>query len=147
MKSTFLQIGIQREFPQLVKNPMYYFDMAFFLVFGIGENTIQIHNNKDIMFFCKDLIDIALECCRSVGQSKRYYLILKMAVFGPESSLSLISFGNSHPVVGTGEIELGKPLYLPQSIQELSDKRQWISVLDCEVVKSLIINTKPEAAI
>ena len=116
MKSTFLQIGIQREFPQLIKNPAHCLDVTFALIFSIDENIIQIHNDEDIELFCKDLIDVALECCRSIGQSKKHYLIFEIVVSGPESSLPLISFANSHLVVGTGEVELGKSPHLPQSI-------------------------------
>ena len=116
MKSTFLQISIQRKFPQLVKNPTHYLDVVFSLVFGVDEDIIQIHNDKNIEFFREDFIDIAMKCCRSVGQSKRHYLILKVFVSGPESSFPLISFANSHPVIGTGEVELGKPPCSPQLI-------------------------------
>ena len=95
---------------------MHYLDVVFFLVFGVDEDIIQIHNNKDIKFFRKDLIDIALEGYQSAGQSKRYYLILEVTVSGPESSFLFISFANSHLVVGTGEVKLGKPSCLSQSI-------------------------------
>ena len=124
MKLTFLQIGIQWKFAQLVKNPTHCLDLAFALIFGLDEDIIQIHNDKDIEFFRKDPIDVALECCRSVGQSKRHYLIFEVVVSIPESSLPLISFANSHPVIGTGEVKLGKPPYLPQPIKELLDQRQ-----------------------
>ena len=84
-------------------------------------DIIQIYNDKNIEFFRKNLINIALECCWSIGQSKKYYLIFKMAVSGPESSLSLISFANFHLVIGTAEVELGKLPCLPQLIQGLPD--------------------------
>ena len=116
MKSTFFQIGIQQKFPQLVKNQMYCLDVAFSLVFGINEDIIQIHNDEDIKLFRKNLIDVALECCRSIGQSKKHYLILEVAVSSPESSLPLISFADCHPVIGIGEIKLDKPPCLSQSI-------------------------------
>ena len=119
MKSTFLQVDIQQEFPQLVKNPMHCLDVAFALIFGIDKDIIQIHNDEDIELFCKNLINIALEYCRSVGQSEKHYLILEVAVSGLESNLPLISFTNSHPMIGTGGVKLGKPLYLSQSIQRL----------------------------
>ena len=125
---------------------MHCLDVAFALILGVDENIIQINNDKDIEFFCEDLIDVALECCRSIGQSKKYYLILKVVVSGPESSFPLISFVNSHPVIGTMKTKLGKLPYSPQSIEGLSNQRQWISVLDCEVIKSPIINTNLEAA-
>ena len=121
--------------------------MAFTFIFGIDEDIIQIHNDRDIEFFRENLIYIALECCQSVGQSKRHYLIFEMAISGPKSSLLLISFTNSHPVIGICEVKLGKPSCLPQSIQGLLDQRKWILILDGEVVKTLIINAKLEAAI
>ena len=121
MKSTFLQVGIQQEFPQLVENSMYCLDVAFALILDVDENIIQIHNDEDIELFRKDFIDVTLECCRSVGQSKRYYLILKVAVSGPKNSLLLISFTNPHLVIGTGEVKLGKPPCSSQSIQRLPD--------------------------
>ena len=96
--------------------------MAFSLVFGVNGDIIQIHNDKDIEFFRKDFIDVALKYYWSIGQSKKHYLILKVAVSGPESSLPLISFANSYPMVGTGEVELDKLLYLPQSIQRLPNQ-------------------------
>ena len=82
--------------------------MAFALIFGVDKDIIQIHNDENIELFRKDLIDIVLECCQSIGQSERYYLILEVAVSGLESSLPLISFTNFHPMIGTGEVKLGK---------------------------------------
>ena len=67
MKLTFLQIGIHQEFRQLVKNPTHYLDVAFGLIFGVDENIIQIHSDKDIELFYEDLIDVALGSCRSIG--------------------------------------------------------------------------------
>ena len=95
---------------------MHRLDVAFFFVFGVDKDIIQIHNNKDIKRFRKDLIDIALEYCRNVGQFKKYYLILEMTVSSPESSFLLISFVNSHPMIGIGEVKLGKPPSSPQLI-------------------------------
>ena len=109
-------MGIQQKFAQLVENSMHCLDVAFALIFGVDEDIIQIHNDKNIELFRKDLINVALECCRSVSQSKRHYLIFEVAVSGPESSLLLISFANSHPVIGIGEVKLGKPPCSSQSI-------------------------------
>ena len=90
--------------------------MVFSLVLSIDEDIIQIHNDENMELFCKDLIDIALEYCWSVGQSKRHYLTLEVTVSGPKSSFLLISFTNSHLVVNIGEVELGKLPSLTQLI-------------------------------
>ena len=92
---------------------MYRLDRIFFLVLSIDENIIQIHNDKDIQLFCKDFTNIALECCRSIGQSKKHHLILKVTVFDLESNFPLTFFTNSYPVISTGKVKLDKLLSLP----------------------------------
>ena len=87
---------------------MHSLDVTIFFVLTIDKDIIKIHNNKDIKLFYKDLVNIALEGCQSIGQSKKHYLILKMAVSSSESSFLLIFFANSHPVIGIGNVELGK---------------------------------------
>ena len=116
MKLIYLQISIQREFFQLVEDLIYRLDMAFSLVLSVDKGVIQIYNAKDIKFFCKDFTDIALECCQSVGQSKKHYLILKVTVSGLESRFSLISLVNSYPVIGISEVKLVKLPSLSQLI-------------------------------
>ena len=41
--------------------------MTFSLIFNIDEDVIQIYNNKDIKFFYKDLVNIALENYQSIN--------------------------------------------------------------------------------
>ena len=126
---------------------MHYLNVTFAFIFAVDKDIIQIHNDKNIEFFHENLIDVGLEYCQSNGQSKKHYLIFEVAVSGLESSLPLIFFANFHPVIGTSEVKLGKPPCLPKSIQGLPNQRQWILVLDCEVIKFRIINAKLEAAI
>ena len=95
---------------------MYCLDVAFSFIFDVDGDIIQIHNDKNIKFFCEDLINVALEYCRNIDQSKRHHLILEIAVSSPKNSLPLISFTNSHLVIDTGKVELGKLPYLSQLI-------------------------------
>ena len=83
--------------------------MAFFFIFDIDEDIIQIYNNKNIKLFRKNLINIALENCQSDNQPIGYYLILKIAISDLKNDFLLISFANSHLVIGTYEVELDKP--------------------------------------
>ena len=83
--------------------------MTFSLVPGIDENIIQIYNDKDIELFRKIFIDITLEYCQSISQSKKHYLIPKVTKSGLKSRFLLISFTNSYLVIGTSEVKLGKP--------------------------------------
>ena len=76
--------------------------MFFFLVFSIDENTIKVYNNKNIKFFCQNLVDIALKHDWYVGQTKKHYLILKITIMGHESYLLFITFSNSYPIINIG---------------------------------------------
>ncbi len=77
-------------------------------ILSIDEDVIEIHHNKNNTLLYQDLIDVALECGRCVSQSKRYHLVLEIAIEGPEDRLSFISFPNPHLMVGISQIELGK---------------------------------------
>lgn len=81
--------------------------MNIFFVIGIDGDIIQIHNDKDIKFFSKNLIDISLGSRQCIYQSEKHYLILNMAILSLESRLSFIFFANSHLIVYIDKIELG----------------------------------------
>ena len=79
-------------------------------IFDIDQDIIQIYLNKDIKLLNKDLVDVALKTGKCVEKAKKHHLLLKMAVFGIKSCLSFVTFSNSYPIIGTSEIQLGKPL-------------------------------------
>lgn len=60
----------------------------------------------------KDIVNVTLEMGGYIGKAKKHYLVLKLAVSGAENSLPLITFSNSHRIIGTSEILPGKPLEL-----------------------------------
>ncbi len=73
-------------------------------VFGIDQDVIQLHHNKDIKLFSKDLVDVALKTGGCVGKSKGHYLVLEVTVSGAEGRLPLVTFSDSHLMIGTSEI-------------------------------------------
>ena len=79
-------------------------------IFGIDQNVIQIHHNKDIKLFSKNLINVALKIGWYIEKAKRYDLVLKVAVSGMESHHPLVAFLDSHPMISISEIQLGKLL-------------------------------------
>ncbi len=81
-------------------------DVLFALTLSVYEDVIKIHYHENVKLFCQDLVDIALECGWYVDQSKNHYLILKIAIAGPEGRLLFIAFSNPHSMVGIGQIEL-----------------------------------------
>ncbi len=82
--------------------------MLLAFAFGIDKDVTKVHYHKNMELLCQNFIDIALECGRYVGQSKKYHLFLDMAITGPESRLPFIAFLDPHLMVGICQIELGK---------------------------------------
>ena len=91
--------------------------MIFSLIFDIDKDIIKIYYYKNIELFYQNLIDIALEYSRCVGQYKRHYLVLKMAVAGLESHFPFMSFSNLYPIVSISQVKLDETPSPTQSIQ------------------------------
>lgn len=77
IKSTFYYISKELEFLKLVKNQTYGFYMWLAWLLDINQNIIQIHNDKNIKLFNKNLIDAALKTGRNIKSSKNITWYLK----------------------------------------------------------------------
>ena len=80
--------------------------MSLAWVLGVNKDVIKVNNDKDIEFFDQDLVNIALEAGRCVGQPKKNYLVLEVAVLNPESRLPFIAFFDSYLMISSRKIEL-----------------------------------------
>ena len=91
--------------------------MLFSLVFGVDKDVIEVYYHKNIELLCQNLIDIALKHDRYVGQSKKHYLILEMAIASLEGRLPFISLSDLHPIISISQVEPDKTLSRTQLIQ------------------------------
>ena len=82
--------------------------MSIPIIISINEDVIQIYDDKDIKLLSKNLVNISLKACWCVCQTKRHHLVLKVTVLSLERDLSLVSFADSHSMVCTNKVELGK---------------------------------------
>ena len=108
VKTTLFEVAKKTIFPKFLENPSNGIDVSLAWVFGVNKDVIKVNNNKDIKFLNQDLNNIALETSRCVGQPKKYYLILEMAVLSLESRLSFIALFYPHLMVSIWEVELGE---------------------------------------
>ena len=108
MKTAFLKVGKKAVLPQFFENPSNGIDVSLAWVFDIDEDVIKVNNDENIKFLGQDLVNVALEAGRGVGQPKRHYLVLEVAVSSPESRLPFIALFYPHPMVSTREVELGE---------------------------------------
>ena len=82
--------------------------MSLAQVFGVDNNVIKIKNDKNIKFFGQNLVNIALEADRCIGQPKKHYLILEVAVSSLKSRFPFIALFHPHLIVSTCEVKLGE---------------------------------------
>ncbi len=93
---------------KLLEHPLNGLYVFFAFAFDVDEDVIKVHYHKNVKFFYQDLIDIALECSRCVSQSKRYDLVLEVAIAGLEDRFPCIAFPDPHSMVCIGQIKLDK---------------------------------------
>ncbi len=96
--------------PQLVQHLLNGLYMLFAFVFGVDEDVIEVHYDKNVKLLCQDLVDITLKYGRCVNQSKRHDLIFKMTIAGPEDRFLFIAFPDLYLMVGIGQIKQGEKL-------------------------------------
>ncbi len=93
---------------QLLQHLLKCLHVLFDFTFGVDEDVIEIHYHKNVKLLCQDLINVALKRDRGVGQSKRYNLVLEIAIAGPEGCFLFVAFPDLHLIVSIGQIKLGK---------------------------------------
>ena len=108
METTLLEVGKKAVFPQFLENPLDGIDVSLTRILGVYGNVIKVNNDEDIEFLGQDHVNVALEAGRGVGQRKRHYLVLEVAILSPESRFSFIAFFYPHPIVSTREVELSE---------------------------------------
>ncbi len=62
---------------------------------------IETYDDKDIILFSENFIDIALKMGRSVRKAKKHNWVLEIAVSSLKNNFLFIAFTNSHLIIGT----------------------------------------------
>ena len=79
----------------------------------------------------------------TVGEPERHHHELVMPVTSPERCLLDIFIPNPHLVISRPQVYLGEPRRSLQLIEQIINPRQWIMVLDCQLVQLPVINAHP----
>ena len=98
---------------QYLLNSFYIF---FAFIFGVDKNAIKIYNYQSVEFFCQNCVNIALKYGQYIYQSKKYHLVLEIAIAGIKDYFSFIAFPHSHLIIGIDQIDLDKISNLTKSI-------------------------------
>ncbi len=78
-------------------------------IFSIDQDVVQVHYNEDNKLFSQNFVDIALKTGGCIGNAEEHYLVLEVAVSGAKGRLPFVTFSNPHSMIGTRQIQLGKP--------------------------------------
>lgn len=69
---------------------------------------IEVYNDKNVKFFYYDSIDLVLKAGKSVEKTKKYNLILEIAIAYLENCFLVVIFSNSHLIICIYQIYLNK---------------------------------------
>ncbi len=124
----------------MVQHPSNGLYMLIAFALGLDKDVIRVHYYENVERFCQDLDDVALKRFQHIGQSKRHDLIFEVTIAGLKGYLPCIAFPDPHLMVGISQIELGETSSMTYSIQWFSDQRQGISILDNQIIETLVIH-------
>jgi hypothetical protein len=119
-------------------------DMSMFVaISGKDENVVEIHRDDPFHDeIVEYLIHHGLEGGRTIGEAKVHDQWFKEATIGAKCGLPLITLLNSDIIVPPTDVELGKVLRAFESVNEVIDEREWVSILPCDHVKCPIVLVK-----
>ena len=97
-------------FPEFFEDPPDSFYVTLAGVFGVNQNVIEVHNDKNIKFFHQDFVDVSLEAGGGIRKTEKHDLILKMAILRLECYFPLVTLPNFHLIICVYQVQPSKTL-------------------------------------
>ena len=72
---------------------------VFRRVIGIDEDVVKVYDYGNVKHVSKNIVQEALEHCRSVGEPKRHDTPFKGAITGPEGCFPFIAFSYAYKMI------------------------------------------------
>ena len=94
------------------------------------EDVIEVHQDKRIQFLFEQRVHHPLERCWSVCHAKWHDQKFELAPLRPKRGFGDVLFLHGYLVIAGGQIECRKMLGLPQSVQQIVNTQQRVSVSD-----------------
>ena len=85
---------------QLLQHSLNSFYVLFAFAFDIDKDVIKVYYHENVKLFYQNLINVALERGWYISQSKKYHLVLEIAIAPLKSRFPFITFSNPHSIVG-----------------------------------------------
>jgi len=116
---------------------------VFFSTLRVYQYVVYEYNDKLIQIRPKDFVHVVHEDYRSICHPKWHHHILVVSIAWPESCLLYILRLNQYLMISRPQVNLGEHCCSSQLIQQVINSRQWVFVLDSQLVQLMVINTQP----
>ena len=113
------------------------------LSFKKYKDVIKVYYIIIIQYIIKNVVNIILEYSQGIIKAKQGYQHLIKSKAGDKHYKLFITFSNIDPVKHSNNIKLYIEFGAIQGIKCLIDKREWVLVLNSNIIKSFIIIVDP----
>ena len=146
MKFTFLQVAIKSGVFEALKYRQYSFYM-----FGFGlvmhKNIVQVDLDTLVQKWREHLVHISLKAGRSVGKTESHDLHSIRSEWCHERSFPLVTRPDLDLIVARLQIKLGEEFRSVKSIHHFVDTRQWVTILNRDLIQFPIVDNQPSGSI
>ena len=146
MELTFLWVAIKSGVFEALKYRQY-----SFYVFGFGlvmhKNIIKVDLDTLVQKWREHLVHISLKAGRSIGKTESHDLHSIRSEWCHECSFPLVARPDSDLIVARLQIELGEEFRSAKSIHHFIDMRQWVTILNHDLVQFLIVDNQPSGSV
>ncbi len=113
-------------------------------IVGINEDVVKVYDYGNIKHVSENVIHEALECHRSIGESKRHDMLFKGAIAGPEGCFPFITFGYAYKMISMLKIQFGVDVGRAHGVEEIRNEWKGIAIFLGCLVEAMEIDTKME---
>lgn len=113
---------------------------------GINQDVIYVSDHISSQPISKHIINTTLEDGGGTRESIYHHQVFIVACGGAECCLPIVPLSDANQVVGAAAVEFGEDMRRSKLLMSLWEKIQGISVLNCYLVQSPVINAGSKSA-
>jgi hypothetical protein len=120
---------------------------GFFFALGVNQYIIDEHYDELVQVFHKVLIHQIHKVGWAFNQSKIHHRLLVWVIPQSEGRLWNVTFSCLQLILSRSKIDLGEHTCTTVLIKQIINHRQWVLVLDKNLIQSMIIHAHPLSTI
>ncbi len=97
-------------------------------IVGVNEDVIKVYDYGNVKHVSENVIHEVLECCGSIGESKRHDTPFKGAVAGPEGCFPFITFSYTYEMISMSKIKFGVDASRVRGVEEIRNEWKGVTI-------------------